>query len=294
MFPDHCKEVSLKRVLFPLTKDKIEENLINKSAYKKTKFMVLNNGNDWAVVSIQKPEGKTLFSKIENIEIISLPDSTKYVEDPKIDVLSPTKMLEKAEEMGTKTLVIKGKFEHISFIHEEKMQPVRVLEVVPPEPPKLVELVKKVLYSGNVNKPVKIVPDILDLSEIAQKSGKKKIIFPCHSSGLKGDGDSLYLDQSPEIHEDSDELVLIGCDLSLKIFKTLYKKEPEFYNFCPKKKILEQSQNIPTITKCCEQKEGHERVENVAIVPWGATAKEVEEALLDILGDVDAPRPSPQ
>lgn len=286
MFPGHCKEVSLKKVSFPLTEEEILKNLIGKSAYKKTKFVVLNNGEEWAVVNIQRPQAKELFSKIEGIKVISLPDSTKYVEDSEIDVLSPTRMLEKAEEMGAKTLVIKGKFEHVSFIHNEKAQPVMVLEVVPPEPPKLVELVKKVLYSGNVNKPVKIIPDVLDLRKISENCKNQNIVFPCHASGLESEKDFFYLDEKPELPEEKiNETCLIGCDLSLKIFKTIYGIEPEFYNFCPKKRALEMPVKSPSIAKCCEIKNGHERIGNIAIVPWGATAKEVEDALNDILAE---------
>jgi hypothetical protein len=285
MYPEHCKEVSLKKVSFPLNEDEILENLIGKSGYKKTKFMVLNNEEDWAVVSIKKPQAKSLFSKIEGVEVISLPDSTQYIEDPEIDVLSPTKMAEKAEEIGAKTLIIKGKFEHVSFIHDEIPQPVRILEVIPPEPPKLVELVKKALYSGNVNKPVKIVPDILDLRKMSEKCKNQIIVFPCNASGLESEKEFYYLDERPDFSEEKKKICLIGCDLSLRIFKTIYGFEPEFYNFCPKKRALERQVNFPSIAKCCGVKSGHELIKNVAIVPWGATSKEVEDALNDILAE---------
>jgi len=280
MFPKHCKEVSIKRVAFPLTEEKIQENLLSKPAYKRTKFIALNNGEDWAVVGIRKPETKNLFSRIEEVEIISLPDSTKYLEDPDIDVLSPTRMAEKAQELGADTLIIKGMFEHVSFIHKEKLVPLLVLEVVPPEPPKLVELVKKALYSGSIGRPVKIIPRIIDLREIARKCNGQNIVFPCQASGLSSERDTFYLDQRPRFTDAQLERIsLIGCDLSLRIFKTLYREEPEFLNFCPKKRAIDMQPEQPTITKCCEIKEGHERIGNTAIVPWGATLKEVEEAL---------------
>ena len=284
MYPEHCKEVSLKKVSFPLTKEEIQRNLIGKSAYKKTKFIILNNKDYWAVVSIQRPQPDSLFSKIEGIEVISLPESTKYDEDPEIDVLSPTSMWQKAEEMGAKTLVIKGKFEHVSFIHDENAQPVRILEVVPPEPPKLLELVKKVLYSGNVNEPVKIIPEIFDLRDTAQDCKNQIIVFPCNASGLESEKEFYYLDERPDIsQEKKDEIFLIGCDISFRIFKTIYGFEPEFYNFCPKKRALEMKSTIPILTKCCELKEGHELSKNIVVVPWGATQKDVEDALNDVL-----------
>ena len=126
MFPQHCKEVSLKRVSFPLTKEAIKKNLIGRLAYKKTKYIALNNDDDWAIVGIVKSPGLDLFRDIEDVDIISLPDTTTYLEDDEIDVLSPTRMAEKAEEVGTESLILKGKFEHISFIHKEKFIPVTV------------------------------------------------------------------------------------------------------------------------------------------------------------------------
>jgi hypothetical protein len=286
MFPNHCKEVSVKEVEFSLTSEEIQKNLAYKPVYKRTKFFALNSGDDWAVVHVLKSENTYLFSEIEGAKIISLPDSTKYIEDPEIDVLSPTRMAEKAEEIGCETLIVKGKFEHVSFIHNEKLEPLMVLEVVPPEPPKLVEMVKDILYSGRIKKPVKIIPEVLDLKEMSKRCQNKNIIFPCHASGLKSNKETFYLDQKPELTEEQIKSVcLIGCDLSLKIFKILYDKEPEFFNFCPKKRAIEMQPNYPAITKCCEIKEGHEKVGNIVIVPWGATQKEVEDAIRDILVD---------
>ncbi|MEE9151894.1 MAG: hypothetical protein V3U20_08705 [Thermoplasmata archaeon] len=286
MFPEHCREVSVKRVSFPLTKENIQNNLLNKTAYKRTEFIVLNSGDNWAVVSIRKRPGTELFGIIEKVEIISLPGSTKYLEDKSIDVLSPTRMAEKAEEVGAETLIVRGKFEHVSFIHKEKPVPIIVFDVTPPEPPKLVELVRSALYSGTVPKPVEIIPQILDLCELEKKGKNQNILFPCHASGLKSDRKTFYLDQRPEFSpEEVKSVSLIGCDLSLRIFKTLYDIEPEFFNFCPKKRAIDMQPEHFVITKCCELKEGHERIGNLVIVPWGSTQREVADALNELLMD---------
>lgn len=286
MFPEHCKEVSVKRVSFPLTEEEIRKNLVNKLIYKRTKFIALNNGDEWAVVSVQKPQDKNLFSRIQEIDIISLPASTKYLEDPEIDVLSPTRMAEKAQELGADTLIIKGMFEHVSFIHNERPVSLMVLEIIPPEPPKLVELVKKALDSGKINRPVKIIPHIIDLRKMAEGCKYQNIVYPCQASGLSSERDTFYLDQRPRFTDEQlQRISLIGCDLSLRIFKTIYGMEPEFFNLCPKKRIIDMQPEQFTLTKCCEIKEGHERIGNTAIVPWGATLKEVEDSLKDLFAD---------
>lgn len=286
MFPEHCREVSIKRVSFPLTEHGIKNNLLNKPAYKKTDYIILSNGGDWAVVKVQKAKTTDLFAKIEDVEVISLPDSTRYIEDDSINVLSPTRMTEKAKELGCETLIVKGEFEHVSFIHKEKPVPIAVFDVTPPKPPKLVELARKVLYSGNIGKPVKLIPQILDLREIVKKCTGQNIVFPCLGSGLKSDRKTFYLDQFPEFtQEEIGSISLIGCDLSLRIFKTLYRVEPEFFNFCPKKRALDEQIEGLAITKCCEVKEGYERIGKIAIVPWGSTLNEVEDALRELLGE---------
>ena len=286
MFPEHCSLVSIKEVSFPLTEKGIRDSLLGKSIYKNTEFLTLNNGDDWAVVALKKAPPQDLFSKIEDVEVIYLPENTKYVEDPAINVLSPTMMAEKAEALDVHTLVVKGKYEHVSFIHKEDFIDLHVYEVIPPEPPKLEELVTGLLHSENLPKPVKIVLHILDLREIERQSKQNIIMFPCHASGLSSERKTYYLDQGPELSKDDFEnILLIGCDLSLRIFKNLHSHEPEFFNFCPKKKALEAGGNSLAIARCCTVKVGYELIGNTAIVPWGAIQKEVEEALNDLMGE---------
>jgi hypothetical protein len=285
MFPKHCREVGVKNVTFSLNEEHIKRNLLNKSTYKRTDFLILVNHEDRAIVHIKKASSEDLFSKIEGIEIISLSDSTKYLEDPSINVLSPTQMAEAAERIGAKTLVIKGMFEHISFIHKEERVPLVVYDVVPPEPPKLMKLVQNALNSGSVGIPVKIISNIQDIRKTVINCTKNNIVFPCHASELRSEKKTFYLDQDPKFQGgELSDICLIGCDLSLRIFKTLYETEPEFFNFCPRKGVQYEKPEHLTITKCCDLKEGYERMGNVAVVPWGATQKEVEDALSDLFG----------
>jgi hypothetical protein len=283
VFPKHCREVGVKKVTFPLNDGEIRNNLINKSAYKRTDYLVLVNEDERAIIKIKKNSSDELFSQIEDIEIVSLPESTKYLVDPNINVLSPTQMLEAADSAKVETLVIKGMFEHVSFIHKEKFVPLVVYDVVPPEPPKLAKLTQNALYSGSVGFPVKIIPRIHDLRETVIKCTKSNIVFPCHASELTSNKKTFYLDQNPEFQENElNDVCLIGCDLSLRIFKTIYKTEPEFFNFCPKRRAIDYQSKEHTITKCCDLKEGYQRQGNIVEVPWGATQKEVEDALNEL------------
>lgn len=284
MFPDHCKEVSVRRVDFQLTAEEIKKNLIGKKAYNRTVFFALNNDDDWAVVRIEKDQGDGLFGTITEIEVISLPGSTMFCEDGRINVLNPTLMAEKADTLGCETLIVKGKFEHVSFIHKEYLHSIYVYEVVPPEPAKLIELAQWAIDFGNVKRPVRIIPKILDLTELARGSDKDIIVFPCQASHLKDERKTLYLDELPEIsQQDLQKVALIGCDLSFRIFKEHYDFEPEFHNFCPRKLAMDGDPANMILTKCCQVKEGHENSDNMGTVAWGATQREVEDAINDLL-----------
>ena len=84
-----------------------------------------------------------------------------------------------SERAGKKAVIVKGKFEHISFVYDEKPMPLMILEVVPPHTPKLTDLVEKALDTGRINKPIKAVPFILDLAKSAEASDNQIVMFPC-------------------------------------------------------------------------------------------------------------------
>ena len=126
MMPEHCKEVSSKRVVFPLDPGSIARELKGKKIYRLTRYLILRNGEDLAVVRLSvDPEGdrRSLFRQITGTEIISLPENTIYLELPGQDVLDEagsTDAVLAALQDGQRgkriTAVIKGKFEHISFL----------------------------------------------------------------------------------------------------------------------------------------------------------------------------------
>jgi hypothetical protein len=284
MFPKHCSRVSVKEVSFPLTEKDIRSNLEGKNAYKKTEFLVLSNSEQWAVVRIIREPHPALFSAIEDVDIISLPSTTYYIEDSNLDVLSATSMYERAEELGAETLVAKGSFEHVSFISKEEPVEVVVFDVIPLEPPKLLDMVKTVLNTGNIPFPVKVIPRLSDLREMAKSCTSQNIMFPCNASQLVSGKRTFFLDQGPVLSDsEMDSICLLGCDLSLRIFNSIYKKEPAFFSMCPKKRAEEEQEERFVLTRCCKIKEGYERTGNILVVPWGSTLREVEDALIDLL-----------
>lgn len=289
MIPRHCREVAIKKVNFPLTKKNIVEAAEGRSAYANTNYLMLNNGPDWAILRIYKAREQALFRKIEKTEIISMPADTVYLEKPEVDVQNPSVMVRMAEEAGKDALVVKGRFEHISFVCRERTTPLIVFDVVPPNPPKIVELAEAALSTGRIRKPLRIIPKILDLNDTARTRGTRHVMFPCYASalaGLEAAEHAFYLDQIPQLKVPANEITLVGCEISMRIFTSLYGEKPAYLELCPKKMLVGVSEAC--LCRCCVVDEGHVIEGNTAYVPWGASVGEVEEAIIDLFGlDID-------
>lgn len=273
--PDHCKDVSLRHVEFPLTEENILREFQGKEAYTRTEFMILRNGEDTATVRVIKQRGKDLFRPITGLEIISLPADTVFIHDEEVDVLNMSHLARLVRQHGGRTVVVSGMFSHVSFLKADKLLDLRVLDVIPPSPSKLSVLVERALSSGLIERP--IVPHFvdIDLNEKERQVKTPGVIFPCRASGLVSSKQYVYyLDETPEIDE---ECTLIGCDLSRRIFQHIYRRPVESIDMCPQN--LAPKDDMPTLVKCCKVKEGCSLDGNVASVPWGATMMDVVKAL---------------
>ena len=284
MFPAHCKEVSVKKVGFKLTDASIKDFLKGKKAYIRTRYFVFNSGDDWAVALIVKKQANEILQQIASVHILSLPDETTFVEDPSMDVLSASAMGGLRESAGSKCVVVRGRAEHISFFIEEPPYRLTIFDVVPPRPSKLVSLVHNALETDLQNRFVKFDIVDMDLTELARKVKTKTVMFPCRASGLASMKHALFLDETPELtKEELENVTLVGCSLSARIFKAIYGIEPRMVNMCPQDLAKEKKIDGPILIKCCKVKEGFETHGNVGIVPWGARATEVTGALKAIL-----------
>lgn len=277
MLPEHCKDVAVKEVSFDLTEENISNNIKGKCAYTRCEYYVLRNGNDTAVLSITKADGIELFRPIISHMIISMPEDTVYLKDEKINVINQPAMAEISQHYPDKTVVVEGEFGHVSFTAPGKPLRLNVLDVVPPYPSKLSSLVKTALDSGMIDLPIVAEYSDLDVNILAKAVNDDAVLFPCKASGIRSDKKDYYLDQLPEINE---KCTLIGCELSEKIYHSIYNEDIERIEICPRKLAPQDDQK--RIVKCCKIKNGHKLDGNCVIVPWGATVKEVIDAINDL------------
>ncbi|MFP4545794.1 MAG: hypothetical protein ACLFPN_02975 [Methanomassiliicoccales archaeon] len=288
MIPDHCKDVSVRKVDFPLTREEIERSMSGRKAYTRTDHLVLVNGEEVSVVRVWKEENrKALFKPIVDFEILSLPHETVMVRDEGIDVLNPSHMARLADRHPGKLVVVEGLFNHVSFIKDIEPIRLRVLDTVPPYPAKMGFLVEKALSSGHVDLPIIPVEETVDLNELARGVSTEGVIFPCRASRMTSEKRTFFLDEFPEIDVEAE---LIGCPLSQRIYRSLYKEDKEIVNICPWD--LAPRDGVPTIVKCCRVKEGYQIDDNVIVVQWGASVREVTEAINGFFSEAQRDLPS--
>lgn len=275
MMPEHYVEVNIRNADFELEKDEIVNRLKGTTAYRTTKYILLNNGKDWAVTKIRKKRTPKLFPKIVGVEVLSLPKNTVYREREDVDVHNKTLMARVASDHNDKAVVVKGRFEHISFILNEPVLNIQVVDIIPPQS-RLVTLAEEVVQLSHLNKAVNFEHKITDITKLIPKTKTSNIIFPCRASDLTSSKKYYFLDDNPKLSDDViEDITLIGCPLSKRIFKSLYRKEPKFTNICP----LEMTTGKKLIlTRCC-MTEGAVLKGKTAIVPWGADIRDVSSAL---------------
>lgn len=278
MFPIHCNEVGVRRVEFPLCEEEIRKTAPGKLVYFKTCYLLLTDGNEWAVIRIIS-DGTGLLREVRQVEVVALPRDVEYVEDPSLNVLSASAMARVASKTNKGTVVVKGAFDHISFIQGRASITLFVYDVVPPKPPKLLSLTEKVLESEDIDRPIVVVPRILDLHSLVRPEDNV-VMLPCHTSGLELKQEALFLDEAPSLtSSEAAATTLVGCDLSREIFIHLYGVSPTFRNMCPRRWASNSSSGKLCLCLCCRVDNDFKREGNCVSLPWGVTRRQVEAAI---------------
>jgi hypothetical protein len=245
----------------------LREWLIGRRVYRRTEFVVARCGGEHAVVQVEHPVGDDIVAPVSDLRVLARPDEVAFVVDPSVATGNASQMARVARARVT---VVQGRFEHVNFIVEPAPLRVRVLEVVPPEPPKLLEMAQSVLDYDEELPPVELRFEPIDLRELAPAG---HTMFPCRCSGLEGE----FLDAGPP---ELGDWTLVGCERSRQIHVALYGAEPAArVDFCPR---LLAAEDGPTLMKCCLFERGLRREGASMVVPWGAALEEVREALREL------------
>jgi len=287
MIPQHCGDVGIAEVSFPLTEKNLRKHFLGRRSYTKTKFCAVQSGKDWAVIQISKRRTRNLFQPVEDIKVLSLPERTCFVHDPDLDVLHIGNLLKVQSSHPGKMVIFQGSFEHISFVDIKVPARIRVIDIVPPRPSKLESIVKGLV--GESSSLLKIDFETIDILDLVKDTKADVLLFPCRSSydGMANkisERKQYFLDQAPELTEKQiKSSLLVGCPLSARIFEEIYGSKPNLANICVRES-KRATNGIPTISRCCKIKKDVDVSDNLILVPWGANVCEVAEALRVALG----------
>jgi hypothetical protein len=281
LVPLPYRRVSVQPYAGEMTEAAIRAHLLGREAYRRTDFVVLRQGAATAVVAITAPDRGPLFCAIDSVELLAGPDKCVFAESPETDPANPSALAAAAHELGVGpqgTLVVLGLYGHVNFIHHPDPLVIRVVEVAPPEPPKLFGLARHVLSYADLP-PIRLELERIDLNDLAAGQHPASFLVPCRSGGL----DQLpapvhFLDERPARHD----WTMIGCERSLQFHRHYYGDEPPRIEMCPRK--LAGARGEPTLLKCCLLEFNIEQDGATMVVPWGADLKMVEAALRKLAG----------
>jgi hypothetical protein len=285
LVPLPYRRVSVQSYSGAMTVEAISQLLLSREAYRRTDFIVLRGADaETAVVAITRAESEPLFSQITSVEVLALPETCVFVHRPAVDTANRSALAEVAHELGigsTGTLVVQGLYDHVNFIHHPHPLRVRVVEVAPPEPPKLYGLARQVLSYADLP-PIRLELERIEVRDLASTVHPVSFLVPCRSGGL----DDLpapvhFLDEHPDRHD----WTMIGCERSLQFHRHFYGDEPPRVEMCPR--LIAGKRSDPTLVKCCLLETHIEQDGNMMIVPWGADLAMVEAALRKLAEEVE-------
>lgn len=274
------RSLSIQEVGFTLTERAILDHLDGREVYRRTDFLVLRSGADTALVAVRKASPEPLFSPVVEARVLAGPDEVAWVESPQTDVGNAT-ALAAAADPAARASVVLGRFQHVNFIWEPTTIPVRVTEVVPPLPPKLLAQADQVVAFDEDLPPVDLVLDAVRVHDLAASHPAERYLLPCRGSGTDLGAPVAFLDTRPARRED---WLMIGCERSLQFHRHFYGDEPERVDLCPRARVEAAAvTDERVLTKCCLIERGLEVNGGMAVVPWGANLDEVREGLRKLL-----------
>lgn len=265
-----------------LDEDALRAYFLGRDAYRRTRFVVARRDpavpGPTALLAVTRESDGPLFSPVTDVELIAGPADCAYLLAPDADTGIPSVLAAVARDRapGVRAVVVEGRYAHVNVIVGPQAMRVVVRDVVPPEPAKLVDQVRRVVDVVEDLAPVEIVSDLIRLGELAAAHPAPHYLLPCRGSGVAVPGAQVsYLDERPE----RADWTLLGCARSLQIHRWFYGDEPPTVDFCPKRAVSGTRPADPTLTKCCLQEEDIEAGDGWVSVPWGASLEHVRSAL---------------
>jgi hypothetical protein len=273
----------------PLEEGAVKEVLLAREAYRRTEFIVIRSGPETAVVAVTCSSQEALFNPVVDVEWLAGPDDCTYVVRHDVDTANATALAEVAASngAGVSVCVVEGRYQHVNFIVRANPTVIRLVDVVPPEPPRLLDLARQAIAIDDDLPPVRLQPELLDVRTLAAAQPDDHYLLPCQGAGLDLAGTVDYLDQRPP----RADWTLVGCERSRQFHRWFYGDEPDRQvELCPDRLTVPDSHGAGpgaptgTLLRCCLIERGIRVEGNRAVVPWGTNLSEVQAALRALTG----------
>jgi len=290
LVPSQYRNVSVADVPVALDEASLRTHLLGRPVYRRTRYLVVRNRDASAVVEVSKASEEPLFSPVTAMTVLAGAEDTAMVDAPEADTAVPTQLARVAASQapGARCVIVRGRYGHVNFILDPAPIRIRVVEVVPPWPPKLVDQLDRVLELAEDLPPVELVPDLVDLDALARTRPAGHYLFPCRAGGGKQAPTSpavpvSYLDEIPE----RAPWTLVGCARSRSIHDWFYGDEVPVVDMCPRNLAgragLAGSTDLagpaPVLTKCCLLEDRVAVDDGRVVVPWGASMAQIQDGL---------------
>ncbi len=278
--------VSVQHWDAPLDEASVKEVLLAREAYRRTEFIVLRGeGDATALVRITCSAQEALFNPIVAVDWLGGPDDCAYVVRHDVDSANATALAEvaAADAPTAAICVVEGLYQHVNFIVRANPLVVRLVDVVPPERPRLLDLARQAIAIDEDLPPVRLFAELIDIRALAAtERPDTHFLLPCQGAGLDLPGTVDYLDQRPP----RADWTLVGCERSRQFHQWFYGEEPgRRLELCPDRLTTSVVDPEPaTLLRCCLIERGIRVEGNRAVVPWGTNLAEVQAALRALTG----------
>lgn len=273
--PGRYRGVSVATVPVELELPLLRDFFIGRDAYYKTRFVVARRGEQAAVLSVTTKDGDGLFKEITDVGLLAGAEQTVFVHAREVDTAIPSELARVAVNQAPDSyaVVVHGRYEHVNFILGADPLQIRVYEVVPPHPAKLFDQAARILAVREDLPPIELIPDVIDLADLAEANPAPDFLLPCRGSGFVSASATVhYLDEHPV----KADWTLLGCTRSQQIHQEFYGEPARAVTICP----LERAATTDTVlSKCCLQDDEIRIGEHSVSVPWGSSLERVSEAL---------------
>ena len=292
--PVRYRSISVASVPVPLDEASLRAYFLGRPAYRRTRYIVVraaapdrpapdrpDGTRATAVIEVAKGSEAPLFSEITSLTLIAGPDQTAFVDDPEVDTGVPSSLARAAARHApqARCVVVRGRYGHVGFIADPAPIRVRVVEVVPPHPAKLLDQAGRVLDLAEDLPPIELVPELTDLGALASSRPAGHYLFPCRA-GTASAGEAVsYLDELPP----RADWTLVGCARSRAIHDWFYTGGAPVVDMCPRnlarQDCVRTGEPAVILTKCCLLEDEISVADGLVVVPWGASLAQVKQGL---------------